>query len=44
MVLFSSTIYSYRIALIQNNVKGKWQQKINSSHLKEIQKQCMETY
>ena len=26
------------------NVKGKWQQKLNSSDLKEIQKQCLEVY
>ena len=25
-------------------MKGKWQQKFNSSHLKEIKKQCIEVY
>ena len=25
-------------------VKGKWQQKFNSSHLNEIQKQCVDVY
>ena len=34
----------WKVSIQKTFYKGKWQQKFNSSHLKEIQKQCIEVY